>query len=145
MKKICLALLFAGLVFAQTTNQKSPITINDPWIRPAAKDANSALFFEAVNNGTKTDSLLSAEFKYSEKVEVHETYKKSADVMGMRAVKGVAIPAKTAVKFKPRDLHIMLLRLSRDVKIGEKYDLVLQFKNAGKIKINAAVRDMPKM
>ncbi len=138
-------LIFAGLVFGQNSSRKSLIKINNAWIRPAAEEANSALFFEVTNNGNKTDSLLSAEFKFAEKVEVHETYKKSEDVMGMRAVKAVAIPVNTTVKFKPRDLHVMLLNLSRDVKRGQKYGVTLNFKFAGKVKVEAVVKEMPKM
>lgn len=145
MKKIFIALALVGLIFAQSSNRKSSIIINNAWIRPAAEEANSALFFDATNNGNKTDSLLSAEFKFAEKVEVHETYKKSEDVMGMRAVKSVAIPANSTIKFKPRDLHVMLLNLSRDIKRGQKYDITLTFKFAGKVKVEAVVKEMPKM
>jgi periplasmic copper chaperone A len=145
MKKIFLILVITGLATAQHTKHSSPITINDAWIRPAAAEANSAFFFEVVNNSDKIDSLLSAEFKFAEAVELHETYKKSDDVMGMRAVTAVVIPAKATVKFKPRDLHVMLLNLSRDIKRGQKYNLTLVFKRTGKIKVDAVVRDMPKM
>jgi periplasmic copper chaperone A len=144
MKKIYLILLIAGLTTAQHTKHSSPIMINDAWIRPVAAEANTAFFFEAVNGSDKTDSLIAAEFKFAEAVEVHETYKKSEDVMGMRAVKAVAIPAKATIKFKPRDLHVMLLNLFRDIKRGQKYNLTLIFKRAGRIKVDAVVRDMPK-
>ena len=145
MKKILLIVLIAINFYAQTAKHKSLITINDPWIRPAAAEANTAFFFEAVNGSDKTDSLIAAEFKFAEVAEVHETYKKSEDVMGMRAVKAVAIPANSKVKFKPRDLHIMLINLSRDIKKGQTYNVTLVFKRAGKIKVDAVVRDMPKM
>lgn len=137
--------LFAlNLVFSQQeTASRQIISIGDPWIRPSATGANTALFFEVTNNGEKPDTLLFAKFEFSEIVEVHETYQKSENVMGMRSVKHVVIPPKSSVKFKPRDLHIMLISLNKDLRSGEKYDAVLVFKNAGEIKINAVVRDMP--
>jgi copper(I)-binding protein len=141
---IAIFLFASNLVFPQQeTADKQTISIGDPWIRPSAKGSNTALFFEVSNKGEKPDTLLSAKFEFAEIVEVHETYKKSEDVMGMRPVKYVVIPPKSSVKFKPRDLHIMLISLNKDLRQGEKYDAVLFFKNAGEIKINAIVRDMP--
>lgn len=144
MKKIVLIFFVAGILFGQTS-KKSTISVNDPWLRPAAQGANSAFFFQLVNDGDKPDTLVAVKFAYSEVVELHETFKKENDMMGMRAVKNVAVPAKSSVMFKPRDLHIMLIGLTKDVKIGESYDLKLVLKKAGEIKTKAVVRDMPKM
>jgi hypothetical protein len=144
MKKLIIIFFVAGMIFGQSTGKKQ-LQINDPWIRPAAQDANSAFFFQLENSGDKADTLIAAKFEHAEKVELHETFKKENDMMGMRAVKSVAVPAKSTVMFKPRDLHIMLLGLTKDIKIGETYGLKLVFKKAGEIKVNAVVRDMPKM
>ena len=81
MKKVFLwltaILLLPINMFSQPiTNHQSLITIQDAWIRPAAAKANSALFFEVVNNSSSPDTLLSAKGNLSEIVEIHETYKK---------------------------------------------------------------------
>lgn len=144
MKKLILVLLTTGFVFAQS-GSKPQLSVNDPWIRPAAQGANSAFFFQLENKGDKADTLIAVKFAHSEVVELHETFKKENDMMGMRAVKSVAIPPKGTVVFKPRDLHIMLIGLTKDVKLGETYELKLVFKKAGEIKTKAVVRDMPKM
>jgi copper(I)-binding protein len=144
MKKLILVLFTTGLIFAQTTN-KSQLSVSDPWLRPAVQGANSAFFFQLENKGDKADTLIAVKFAHSEVVELHETFKKENDMMGMRAVKSVAIPAKGTVVFKPRDLHVMLIGLTKDVKLGETYELKLVLKKAGEIKTKAVVRDMPKM
>ena len=144
MKKVVVFLFIATAIFAQA-GKKLNINIIDPWIRPAAQGANSAFFFQLVNQSDKADTLIAAKFAHSEVVELHETFKKENDMMGMRAVKSVAIPAKGTVVFKPSDLHIMLIGLTKDVKIGETYELKLVLKKAGEIKTKAVVRDMPKM
>lgn len=143
MKKLILVLLTTGFVFAQS-GSKSQLSINDPWIRPAAQGANSAFFFQLENKGDKPDTLIAVKFAHSEVVELHETFKKENDMMGMRAVKSVVVPARGTVVFKPRDLHIMLIGLTKDVKLGDTYELKLVLKNAGEIKTKAIVRDMPK-
>ena len=138
--------LFSISLFSQPiTNHQSLITIQDAWIRPAASKANSALFFEVVNNNNSPDTLLSAKSNLSEIVEFHETYKKGNDMMGMREVYKVVIPANSIVKFKPQGLHVMLIGVLKDIRLGEQHEVTLVFKNAGAVKVKAVVKDMPKM
>jgi copper(I)-binding protein len=143
IKLIVIVLVFANSFYiAQTTNHQSQLTIINPWFRPAAEGSNTAFFFEAVNNSDKPDTLFKAESQLSELVEVHETYSKGNDIMGMRRIDFVEIPPKSVVKFKPRDLHIMLLRLNTNLKIGEKGKIKLFFKRNGIVEIIGIVKDM---
>lgn len=142
-RKIILFLFFAASIYSQDIRE-TKLKIHDPWIRPAAEGSNTALFFVVENSGTNTDTLLMAKSALSEVVEVHEMYKKG-DMMGMREVPFVAIPANSKVVFKPRDIHVMLIKLKNDLKIGDTGETVLVFKYAGEIKVKAVVRDMPKM
>lgn len=138
IKTILLLLIFSELVFSQTK-----IEIKNAWVRPAAKGANSALFFTIVNNGTSADTLTAAESKLADIVAVHETFKKDNDKMGMREVKFVHVPAKSKIEFKPGGLHVMLIDAQKDFRIGDQLNAVLKFKHAGKIKVKAVVQDMP--
>ncbi|MCX6169640.1 MAG: copper chaperone PCu(A)C [Ignavibacteriales bacterium] len=139
------AITFSSInLFSQPiTNHKSLITIKDVWARPGAKNANSALYFTVQNNGSKADTILGAKSKYAEIVEVHETFKRDNDRMGMRQVKFVAVPANSKLEFKPGGFHVMLINLYKDVKTGSSLEATLNFKYAGKIKVKAVVRDMP--
>ena len=150
MKKVFLffaAVAFSTLnLFSQpTTNHQSSIIIKNVWVRPGAKNANSALYFVVQNNGSKADTILGAKSKYAEIVEVHESFKRDNDRMGMRQVKYVALPANSTVKFKPGGFHVMLINLFKDVKAGTSLDATINFKFSGKIKVKAVVRDMPEM
>lgn len=141
-----LLLLLSGVIAAQQNkNQVTKMEVKEAWIRTSAQGSNTALFFEVVNNSEKPDTLLSAESNIAEVVEVHETFKRENDMMGMRKVNFVVIPPKSTVKFKPRDLHVMLIKLKKDMKLNDKGEATLVFKNAGKIKIDAVVREMPRM
>lgn len=133
------------LIAQQNKSQSTKIEIKDAWIRTSAQGSNTALFFDVVNNSDKPDTLLSAESILAEVVEVHETFKLENDMMGMRKVKFVVIPPNSTVKFKPRDLHVMLIKLNKDMKLNDKGETSLVFKNAGKIKVQAVVRDMQTM
>ncbi|MHB8906796.1 MAG: copper chaperone PCu(A)C [Melioribacteraceae bacterium] len=127
------------------TKNQSPITIKDVWARPGAKNANSALYFVVQNNGSKADTILGAKSKYAEIVEVHESFKRDNDRMGMRQVKFVAVAANSKLEFKPGGFHVMLINLLKDVKAGTSLDATINFKFAGKIKVKAVVREMPGM
>ena len=129
----------------EETVQSKDLSIEDPWIRPANSGTNTALFFKVVNGTDKPDTLYGAESNLAEIVEVHETYQKGADMMGMRHVDMVEIPAGEELEFKPRDLHIMLIRLFDDLAVADSGEVNLLFKGAGQIKVKAVVRDMPAM
>ncbi len=143
---IIVALIFTinMIIFAQQPKtQNSKLKIQNAWVRPAARGANSALYFVLQNNGSKPDTLIGAESKLADIVEVHESYKRDNDRMGMREVKLVAIAANSKVELKPGGFHVMLLGVMKDLKIGDSFEAVLQFKYAGKIKVIAEVRDTP--
>jgi copper(I)-binding protein len=132
------------VIFAQQQKaQNSKLKIQNAWARPAVKNANSALYFVVENNGSKTDTLLGAQSKVAEEVEIHESFKKDNDRMGMRPAGKLAINPKSEFEFKPGGFHVMLLGVLKDLKIGDKIEAVLLFKYAGKIKVKANVRDMP--
>lgn len=130
---------------AEETEQIKVLSIEDPWMRPANSGTNTALFFKIVNGTDKPDTLYGAESNLAEIVEVHETYQKGADVMGMRHVDMVEIPAGAIVEFKPRDLHVMLIRSVKDLAIADSGEVDLLFKEAGRVKVKAIVQDMPAM
>lgn len=129
-------------VFAQTKSSNAKIEIKDAWIRPAPKGENSALYFAADNPGKNSDFLIGVKTKLANMVEIHETYKKDNDKMGMRPVKQVEIPTNSKVEFKPRGMHVMLLDLTKDLNTGSTYEITFRFKNAGTIKVKAVVKDM---
>ena len=58
----------------------------------------------------------------------------------MRRTKAEIKPGET-VEFKPRSLHVMFIKLLKDMKIGDTQEVTLHFKNAGDVKITAEVKD----
>lgn len=145
---IIVALIFTPnmVIFSQQPKiQNSKLKIQNAWVRPAAKGANSALYFVLQNNGSKPDTLIGAESKLADIVEVHESFKRDNDRMGMRPAGKLAINPKSEFEFKPGGFHIMLLGVLKDLKIGDQIEVVLLLKYVGKIKIKAEVRDMPIM
>ena len=134
---ILLALL---IIFS---NPSDKIKIIDPWMRVGAQGQATGLFFKIENTTAKADTLYKVEFEPAGKVEIHETYDAGNDMMGMREVKEIVIPANSTFEFKPGSYHIMLMKLKQDIKKGYEGTATLYFKQAGKITIKATAKEMP--
>lgn len=124
------------------SNQSDKIKIIDPWMRVGAEGKTTGLFFKIENNSDKADTLYKVEFALAGKVEIHETYDAGNDMMGMREVGMIVIPAKSTFELKPGAHHIMLMKLKEDIKKGDEGEVTVFFKQAGEIKIKVQAKEM---
>lgn len=124
------------------SNPSDKIKIVDPWMRVGAEGKATGLFFKIENNSDKSDTLYKAEFDLAGKVEIHETYDAGNDMMGMREVGMIVVPAKSTFELKPGAHHIMLMKLKKDIKKGDEGEITLFFKQAGDIKIKVKAKEM---
>lgn len=115
------------------------LEIQAPWMRPSAKNQNTACYFLLVNGGDEADTLLAAASELAKITEVHETYM-DGDLMGMREVEAIPIPAGETVEFKPGGKHIMLIGTLEDIEIGATKTIVLTFARAGEVVVEAPVK-----
>ncbi|HXF68924.1 MAG TPA: copper chaperone PCu(A)C [Thermoflexus sp.] len=155
MKMAGLILLLGVLIAACAAPAATgpQIQIQDPWARPGAMgmshgmghggEGTSAVYFVVVNNGDQPDALIGAASDAAEQAELHETVMEG-DVAKMRPVPRVEIPAKGRVEFRPRGLHVMLIGLKQDLKVGDTFTVTLRFEKSGEIRISVPVREMPK-
>ena len=130
-------LILAILFFIVPAEEK--IKINDPWVRPSSEGMATALYFTIENSGEEADTLYKVESEISNRVEIHETYK-SGDMMGMREVEVIVIQPNSSFELKPGSHHIMVMKLKKDINIGDKIDFTLYFRNTDKISITAEAR-----
>jgi len=121
-------------------NPGDDIVIKDQWIRPGAEKMATALYFTLENNGSVADTLYAVETDIAMMVQIHETYS-NGDVMGMREIGKIIIEPESSVKLEPGGMHIMVMRLKEDIKIGDKIDFTLYFRNADKISITAEAKN----
>jgi copper(I)-binding protein len=126
------------------SNPSDKLKIKDQWMRVGAKGQTTALFFKIENNSDKADTLYKVDFDLAGLVQIHETYDAGNDMMGMREVGKIVIPAKSTIELKPGSYHVMLMKLKQDIKKGYIGKFTLFFKNAGKIIIKAEAKEMMK-
>jgi copper(I)-binding protein len=91
------------------------------------------------NTGAAADRLLAASTAVAGTVELH-TVVKEGDVMRMRAVPAIDVPAGRAVTLQPGGLHVMLMNLRRPLAPGESIELSLVFEKAGRRTVTLPVR-----
>lgn len=80
----------------------------------------------------------------AEIVELHET-EMEGDVMRMRAVETIDLPADEVVELKPGGFHVMLIGLVEQAKEGDIIPLTLTFKgdeDEQTVEIEAEVRSL---
>ena len=127
----------------ETKSKMSGMMVHNAWIRLAAQGTNSAMFGMVMNHTDVSDTLIGLNSEFAVVTEVHETYKRENDMMGMRRLDFIAVDKNDSFELKPRAKHVMLIRLKEDLKMGDVKEVTLTFKNAGDIIVKAEVKDMP--
>ncbi len=151
MKKIILVVILAIIGITSCGEKKTkaieeasqisekPFVISNTWMRPGSMNRNTAAFMKIKNNMNVDDTLYSASSDLAKVVEIHETYKKENDMIGMRHVEFIVIPSKSKVELKPGSFHIMLIGLNKDLGIGDSGKITLKFKNNGTVEFTINV------
>ncbi len=126
---------------AISVDKTGTLNVEDVWVRVAGKGRNTAMFLNILNGTEVADTLISAESDAAVLVELHETYERENDMMGMREVEYILAPSLQKVELKPRGLHVMLITLNDDLMAGDTVFAKLNFKGAGQIDITAIAVD----
>ena len=114
------------------------ITISDPFARASAGKAKAGGGFFTITNKGDADRLIAAKADVSAKTELH-THIHEGNVMKMREVEAIDVPANGEVMLKPGGLHVMFMQLKGPLKKGESFPLELTFEKAGKVTIEVPI------
>lgn len=140
-------ILIAGIVLSAASatssfGQSNDVHIEKPWARATVPGASVGGGYLVIRNtGAKGDRLVGVSSPASARVEVHEM-KMEKDVMRMREVGGVDVPANGAVELKPGGYHLMFIDLKAPLKEGAKVPVTLRFEKAGEVKAELAVQSL---
>ena len=117
--------LLAGQAHAQAT---APVAVDGAWARATVQGqkATGAFMRLTAKDGAR---LVRAESPAAGVVEVHEM-KMEGDIMKMRAVPALELPAGKTVELKPGGYHVMLLDLKAPLPKDSTVPLTLVFQDA---------------
>ena len=123
-----LKILTATLALACSALYAQTVEVRDAWVRatvPGQKGTGAFMSITA-RDGAK---LVGISSPVAGVVEVHEM-KMEGDIMKMRAVPALDLPAGQTVQLKPGGYHVMLMDLKQPLPKDSKVPLTLRFKDA---------------
>lgn len=140
IRTVSAAVALAATVFASTAVFAADIDVTAPWARASAGGMAKAgaAFLTIKNAGAADDRLVGAKADVSGKVELH-THIKEGDLMKMRQVHAIDVPAGKTVALQPGGLHVMFMGLKAPFKEGDHFPLTLVFEKAGDVTVDVAV------
>ena len=119
----------AALV-ATAASAQAQTTVADAWVRATVAQQKATGMYAQITSA-QGGKLVSASSPVAGVVEIHEM-KMEGDVMRMRAVTDLALPAGQAVALKPGGYHVMLMDLKQPLKAGDTVPVTLVVEGADK-------------
>ncbi len=126
-----LAAVLGGLAFAQTPSVN--VDVKDAWVRSTVPGQMGTGAFMKITAKQGTQ-LVGVSSPAAGVAEVHEM-KMDNDVMKMRAIPALDLPAGKAVELKPGGYHVMLMDLKQPLLKDTKVPVTLMFKDAKGVQI----------
>jgi len=117
----CAAGLLVGMAGVQA--QDAAVKVGNPWVRAtvAGQKATGAFMTLTAKDGAR---VVGASSPVAGVTEIHEMAMEG-NVMKMRAIPQLDLPAGKVVELKPGSYHVMLMDLKAPVKDGEKTPITL--------------------
>jgi hypothetical protein len=104
------------------------VTASQAWARATVQGQRSSGAYMALS-ASEPLTLVGVSSPAAGSAEVHEM-KMDGDVMRMRALPALELPAGRAVELKPGGLHLMLMELKAPLRPNSTVPLTLTFRNA---------------
>jgi copper(I)-binding protein len=122
----------AGLALATAAlsafAQQPPVAVSNAWARASVQGQSGTGAFMTLT-AREALTLVGVSTPVAGVAELHEM-KMEGDVMKMRAIPGLALPAGQAVELKPGGHHLMLMDLKAPLQPNTQVPVKLTFKDA---------------
>jgi copper(I)-binding protein len=118
---------FATVMAVMTFPAMAQVQVDDPWVRATVPQQRATGVFMRLTSAGDA-RVVAVSSPAAAVVEIHEM-KMAGDIMKMRAVEALDLPAGQAVELKPGGYHVMLIDLKAQVKEGDMVPLALVVEN----------------
>ena len=147
MKKLLSAAMvatafLAGSVMADDDIKLGSLKIEDAKARATVPAQKMSGGFMKIENKGGADKLVAASSSVSKTMELH-TMSMEGNVMKMREIKAIEIPANGKVELKSGGLHLMFIDLKEQLKPGSTIKVKLKFEKAGEVEVPFKVMGHP--
>lgn len=145
MKKIYVVFLSLFMVatsaYADQEIKFGKLRIEDPYARATVPAQKAGGAFVKIKNTGAADKLIAVSSPVAKEMQLH-TMSMEGNVMKMREVKAIDIPANGTVELQPGGFHLMLIDLKSQLKAGDQIPVKLKFEKAGELEVKFQVKDM---
>ena len=121
-----LALFLAASLLASAA--QAQVTVAMPWVRTTVAQQSTTAAYLTITSA-QGGKLVSASSPVAAAVDVHEM-KMEGDLMKMRMVDALPLPAGQPVEFKPNGYHLMMTGLKAPLKAGDVVPIKLVVEDA---------------
>ncbi len=129
------SLLIAGApAFAQ-------VKVEGAWARPTVPGQQGGGGYLSIISAVP-DRLVGGRTPVAQRLELH-TMARKGDVMQMRQVDAIDLPAGRKVEFQPGGLHVMFIGITQPLALGSKVPVTLKFEKAGEVQVEFDVMSRP--
>jgi copper(I)-binding protein len=132
--------ILSTAVYAQTA-KVGGLQIDNAYTRATAPGQQVAGGFMKIENKGAADQLISASSPAAGEVQLHEMTMEG-NIMKMRQLKDIPVPASSAVELKPGGLHLMFMNIKAPLNAGETVPVKLKFAKAGEVEVKFPVNAM---
>ncbi len=138
MRAFFLALALAGFALAGPAAAQTPVvTVSEPWVRATVAQQQATGAFMRLS-ASQNARLVAASSPVAGLTEIHEMAMVN-DVMRMRAIAGVDLPAAQAVELRPGGYHVMLMQLRQTLNAGERVAITLVLEDANRQRFSQTI------
>lgn len=138
IRLIQISTIFALLTFSAYAE----VTVHNAWVRPTVPQQKVTGAFMTITSTTPAQ-LVGITSTVAERVEIHEM-KMENDIMSMRAVPSLPLPAGKQTKLAPGGYHVMLFDLHQQVKAGDSVSLTLFIEGSNRKRTSVTVKAIAK-
>lgn len=133
------ALASASLISFAHGLRVGEIAIAHPYARATVPGQPTGGAYLRLENNGNSDKLMAVKAAVSQSIEMH-TASMDGDVMRMRQVDAIDVPAHKTVVLQPGGVHIMLVGLKAPLKEGDSFPMTLKFEKAGEVTVDVKVQ-----
>jgi periplasmic copper chaperone A len=133
---VCLVAVLSGC----TTPPTSTLRVSNIRSKACQAGDDCGVFMTIANSAAEPDVLVGAKADIAEMAGLHTVVKDDQGGMKMTPVENIPVPASGSVELKPGSLHIMLMKLNKDLKTGDTFPLTLKYQKAGDMTVQVKVQ-----
>lgn len=118
------------------------VTATGAWARTSPMNAEMGAMYVTLTSAAD-DVLVDVQVPMDVAMgtEIHETSMGDDDMMSMREIGRIDLPAGETVVLEPGGLHVMLMMLPAPLEAGETFTATLVFEDADDLEVEVEIRD----